>query len=415
MRLSPRRERGTQHMKRILPVIVFLLALLPLPAMTTVTAVTGLGYLSDFAFGTITAFPSSAAIEQSAEDFHFIDSMSTDLVMRMSFGLEKRRLLQNLEDGDYLSISKDDTWYDYSVFHSAVSYRLDNHLFEDEHTGEYLLNFSAGFSFRFEQAFESLYNMRRGNASMMAPSDDGTVPAGFIRNSENRLFLNSVATPDFNGNGYLLSSSFILAGKYDHMYKAENRIFRQGMEANLSLQLAPWWFFNSLPWFFDGKSDFYKLAADVQNALILYNRSDERGKSTLTLVVDNTLSTQLLFGSAVPHYADTLTFYSLTDGMNLSFIIRDSVKFYIYGPSFFTDDTLPYMYLFLDGGYAAGHLNNSTVSALKQASFLTGGIHLRLIFMGAMNICAECSYTLSASPAYIEPFQWGLYAYFAME
>lgn len=395
--------------------ILLLLVTTPLSALTTVTAVTGMGYLYDMAFGNITAFPSSATIKHSAVGYEFFPSVKTDLEMIIDFGLESRKLLQNLENGDYVYRTRGDTYYDYSAFHSAVSYRMNNHMFPNGHTDDYYLDYSIAVNIHFEQAFESFRNMRNSNYSIISPDPSSPLPSWYTQGPGSIPQLSSIATPDFNGNGYLLSNSFILKVTYDDMYKEKNSIFREGMEANVTLQLAPDWLFNSMNRYFGGRSDFYKLSGDLENALILYNRNREDGSSLLKIVLDNVLQTQVIFGSAIPRYADKLTFYTLTDGLNLTFTIRDRLRLYFYGPTFFTDNTLPYAYIFVDGGYAGGRLHNSTAQPVKHLGFITAGIHLHLIIMGIFNVTGEFSYTYSNAPAYITPIQWGIYAYFAVE
>lgn len=391
-----------------------------LAAATTVTAVGGMRYLSDFAFGNLTSFPSAATINQRAEDLGFIKDVKSDFIMSMDFGLEGRTLIQNLVNGDYLSASEISSgYYDYSVFYSSVTYRLDNSFLEDEYTDDYMLTASVGVSVRFEQAFESLKGLRNGQDyyTIFNPEEKFTDAAniygpGYTSDG----LLSSVATPDINGNAYLFSNSIGLALTVNHKLEENNGIYREGVTGTAALQLAPWWLLNRLPPLFGiefgGTSDFYKLSLDVSYSHVFLSRQNWKRWNRLSLVLDNNTSMQVLLGSAVPKYADNITFYGI-NGLNLNFIIRNQTRFYVYGPNFFTDDTLPYGYVFLDMGYAGGVPANSSGVGGKHYAYLTPGIHVRLIFMGALNIYAEVGYTFSNMPSYSKPFKYSIGGYFA--
>lgn len=408
-------------MKRILSSLtLFLLFTFSLAAATTVTAVGGMRYLSDFAFGNLTSFPSGATINQKAEDLGFLKDVKSDFIMSMDFSLEGRTLIQSLENGDYLTAAEIDSgYYDYSVFYSSVTYQLDNSFLEDEYTDDYMLTLSIGASVRFEQAFESLKGLRSGqdyytifNPEEKFPEADNTYGPGYTAEG----LLSSVATPDINGNAYLFSNSVSLALKVNHKLVEENGIYREGVDGTAILQLAPWWLLNRLPPLFGiefgGSSDFYKLSLDVGYSHVFLSRQNWKRWNRLSLVLDNNTSMQVLFGSDIPKYADSITFYGL-NGLNLNFIIRNQTRFYVYGPNFFTNDTLPYGYVFLDMGYAGGVPANSEGVGGKNFVYITPGIHLRLIFMGALNIYAEAGYTFSNMPSYTKPFKYSIGGYFA--
>ena len=407
-------------MRRFLLLSLLIISLLmPLSAVTTVTAVGGMSYLSDFAFGNLTSFPSGATINQKAEDLGLFKDVKSDIVMSMDFGLTGRTLVQNLTNGDYLKPNEISSGrYNYSAFYSSVTYRFDNSFIEDEYTDDYLITVSAGASVRFEQAFDSLRGLREGKDfyTIFNPEKDtqtNSYPSGYTSDG----LLASVATPDINGNAYLFSNSIGVALNVNHkLVEKDNLIYREGVSGSVVLQAAPWWLLNNLPPFlginFGGYSDFYKSTLSVSYSHVFLSKESWKRWNKLAIVLDNDTEMQILFGSAIPKYADTTHFYGI-DGLNLNFIIVNQTKLYIYGPNFFTNDTIPYGYFFLDMGYAGGVPANSTGVGGKNFVYLTPGISLRLKFMGALNIFAEIGYTFSNMDTYANPLQYSLGGYFA--
>jgi len=389
-----------------------LLPLAVLSAAESITAIAGMQYLSDFAYGNFTSFPAGITIRQGAEDIALFDDVKTDLTMIMDFGLTQRNITQNLVNGNFLSREEQGkAKYGYSVFYSAISYSFDNSFLKDEMTDEYLLKASVRLNVRFEQAFESLANIRSGNTSIINPKDDPTFPLSQAYTENGKL--NSIATPDINKNGYLFANSLSASLSVNHMRTEKRLAFQEGVNATFSLDIAPWWLLNDFSFdIFDGGSDFYKLSINTLYSKVIYSKETWKRWNKLTLILEDFVDMQLLMGNKIPKYADTISFYGMKY-LNLDFIIRNTFRFYVYGPNFFTENTYPYGYVFAEAGYAVGNPNNSTVKEVYNFAYLTVGLHLRLKFMGALNLYAEAAYTLSNLPYYGNPFRYGIGGYFA--
>ena len=193
-----------------------------------------------------------------------------------------------------------------------------------------------------------------------------------------------------------------------------NKIYREGISGNASITLAPWFLANKLPKFFDTKVDYYKLAADVTYAKVIYNKEDWKRWNRLSLVIENRIYAQLLLGDAVPKLADTISFPGL-GYTNLPFVIQNQFKFYVYGPNFLSDNTIPYGYLFIDLGLASGRPSNSN-SNVEWENFLYMeiGVNLHFELLGALHVFGEVSYTLSNIVNYGNFFDWNIGAYFSI-
>ncbi len=402
-----------QAMKKITILLIFLiLPLVFLSAVSSVTSVAGMQYLSDFAFGNFTSFPASVTIRQGADDLALFDDVKTDMAMIMDFGLTQRNITQNLVNGNFLAEEElGKAKYGYSVFYSAIRYSFDNAFLKNELTDDYLLKASVSLNVRFEQAFESLTNLRSGDASIINPNFEDSVYSQSAYTEKGKL--NSVSTPDINKNGYLFSNSISASLSVNHMRTEKRLAFQEGVQATLSFDIAPWWLWNDFSFdIFDGGSDFYKISLNTIYSKVLYSRENWKRWNKITLILEDFIDMQMLFGNKIPKYADTISFYGMKY-LNLDFIIRNTFRFYVYGPNFFTENTYPYGYIFSEAGYAVGRPNNSTVKSVYNFAYMTVGIHLRLKFMGALNLYAEAAYTFSNLPSYSSPFRYGIGGYFA--
>ena len=387
---------------------LLLLPAMNLAAASSFSALAGMGYLSDFAGGSTTSFPSSARIQQGVNDLGWFDNVDTSMFMDINFGLTERRVVQDPVTGAYLDGSEmTKSMYYYSSFYSGISYIFRNSLIYNHRTDRNLLTLDAGINVRFEQAFDSLSNIRSGKTFL-----EGYLPEGEkYWDAQSR---NYIALPDINGSAYLLANSISFSAAFDNMYQEKNKIYREGISGNASITLAPWFLANKLPKFFDTKVDYYKLAADVTYAKVIYNKEDWKRWNRLSLVIEDRLYAQLLLGDAVPKLADTISFPGL-GYTNLPFVIQNQFKFYVYGPNFLSDNTIPYGYLFIDLGLASGRPSNSN-SNVEWENFLYMeiGVNLHFELLGALHVFGEVSYTLSNIVNYGNFFDWNIGAYFSI-
>lgn len=395
--------------KRILLLIlaIMLPAGLSLHAASSFSVLAGMGYLSDFAGGSRTLFPSSARIQQGVNDLDWFDDVDTSMFMDINFGLTERRVVQDPASGAYLNGSEmTRSMYYYSSFYSAVSYIFRNSLFENHRTDKMFLTLDAGINIRFEQAFDSFSNIRNGRSFL-----DEYLGGESYWNAKSRNFK---ALPDINGSAYLMANSISFTASFDNMYQEKNKIYREGVSGNASLTLAPWFLANRMPDFFDTEVDYYKLSADMTYAKVIYNKENWKRWNKLSLVIEDRLYSQLILGNAIPKLADTISFPGL-GYTSLPFVIQNQFKFYVYGPNFISDNTIPYGYVFIDLGLASGRPNNSMPDvAWENFMYMEIGLNLHFELFGALHVFGEISYTLSNIVNYGNFFDWNIGAYFSI-
>ena len=196
-----------------------LLPAMNLAAASSFSALAGMGYLSDFAGGSTTSFPSSARIQQGVNDLGWFDGVDTSMFMDINFGLTERRVVQDPVTGAYLDGSEmTKSMYYYSSFYSGISYIFRNSLIYNHKTDRNLLTLDAGLNVRFEQAFDSFSNIRSGKTFL-----EGYLPEGEkYWDAHSR---NYIALPDINGSAYLLANSISFSAAFDNMYQEKNKIF----------------------------------------------------------------------------------------------------------------------------------------------------------------------------------------------
>ena len=232
------------RLKRLAALLVAAALASPLMAATSFSLISGMGYMSDFAFGDLTSFPSSVRISQGASDMGWFDDVDTSLLMDMSFGVQQRKLVQDPATGSYLTADQlaQDAWqYGYSTFYSQVSYTFRNALFDNRRTEKKSLVVDASIDVRFEQAFDSFDNIRAGrNFLQNYPWKDGTLENYWTGGNE------FAAIPDLRGGAYMLATGLTLKAGWDDMYQEYNTIYREGLDADGTLTLAPWFLLNDM-------------------------------------------------------------------------------------------------------------------------------------------------------------------------
>lgn len=397
-------------MKLKLLAVSFLLTLaLPLAAATSYSLIAGMGHMSNFAFGNITSFPASAEIEQGVNDLGWFDDVDSSLVMDMSFGLTQRRLVQDPLTGHYLdSAQLGNGQFNYSTFYSQISYSFRNSLFDNIRTEGKYLTLDAALNIRFEQAFDSFDNIRTGRSFLDTYLEQLNQGDTTYWNADQHF----IAAPDIEGEAYMLANSLSLSASWDDMYREENKIYREGLTASGKLTLAPWFMANRMPKFFDTKVDYYSLSADVTYAKVLYSREDWKRWNRLSIVIENRTFAQILFGQDVPKFADTISYPGI-GYTNLPIVIQNQLKLYVYGPNFLSDNTIPYGYIFVDTGLAAGVPNNSSGADWENFVYIETGVNLHFELLGSLHLTAEVSYVFSNIPNYGNFLDWRVGAYFS--
>ena len=397
-------------MKLKLLAVSFLLTLaLPLAAATSYSLIAGMGHMSNFAFGNITSFPASAEIEQGDNDLGGVEDVDRSLVMDISFVLTQRRLVQDPLTGHYLdSAQLGNGQFNYSTFYSQISYSFRNSLFDNIRTEGKYLTLDAALNIRFEQAFDSFDNIRTGRSFLDTYLEQLNQGDTTYWNADQHF----IAAPDIEGEAYMLANSLSLSASWDDMYREENKIYREGLTASGRLTLAPWFMANRMPKFFDTKVDYYSLSADVTYAKVLYSRENWKRWNRLSIVIENRTFAQILFGQDVPKFADTISYPGI-GYTNLPIVIQNQLKLYVYGPNFLSDNTIPYGYIFVDTGLAAGVPNNSSGADWENFVYIETGINLHFELLGSLHLTAEVSYVFSNIPNYGNFLDWRVGAYFS--
>lgn len=397
--------------KFILPLLLAGLVAFPAAAQTSYTLVAGMGHMSNFAYGNITNFPASAEIEQGVEDLGWFDDVDTSILMDINFGLSQRRLVQDPLTGEYLGAQELEagSQYYYSSFYSQISYAFRNEMFYNRRIEGMALSLEAALNVRFEQAFDSFDNIRNGRSFLDDYLLEHNLNNGTTYwNAQTRF----QAAPDIAGEAYMLANSLSLSAKWDNMYREDNKIYREGLDASATVTLAPWFLANRLPSFFDTSVDFYSLQMDATYAKVLYSDEDWRRWNKLAIVIEDRLYTQILLGSQVPKFADVIEFPGI-GYTNLPVIVQNQLKLYVYGPNFLSDNTIPYGYVFLDLGLASGVPNNSINAGWKNFGYAEIGLNVHFELLGMMHLSAEVSYVFSNMETYGNFFDWNVGAYFS--
>lgn len=341
-------------MRRLLSILMLSVLLLPLfPAeveetetmwenMTFFSGIVSTSYLSDFAYS---MFPVSFGGEYGIKGIELLENRTTRLVATLDAGMTQRTLRQYPETGKLIKDPGSDEKY--SVVFSDSSIGLRQGLIDNPRKGKAdFLTMNIRLGMRWEQAFASFSDIQDGEYS------------GVFENTE--YFPSGQAeyagTPELSYGLHSLSTYFYLSFSFrneDNDYLAPG-----GYRFDVDFMMAPWWLFNDAV-LTDAEIDFYRVRYSASYSYTIMQAKWDNGFNIYSLVFDFSLSSQFLFGEAVPRFAYVQKFRG-KEIPPRTFITDVSARLTLNGPEVLTYGTYPELNLMVENALSSGDLVNSS-------------------------------------------------------
>ena len=382
-------------MRRIV-IALLLIVSLPLHAEVFYSSIINASYLSDFA---MSAFPVSFWGEFGVDDLNLVEDLNTRALVRVEAGMDQRTLRQWPSDGSVISDPDDQRRYSVVFSEGLVGFQqglMDN----PEEGKEDFLTFSFLIGVRWEQAFASLRDIQNGDYGGIFDDTGYFRPGSTI-----------VGVPELNGNKYSLSNSISIGLDFSSM--DDDYLTPEGYRFSFCFTAGPWWLLNS-PTIFNTSSttDYWKLMYDAAYSHTFFQGFQDDGEMSLySLFMDFSLSSQIIFGKAVPQHQMEVRFRDevipprpfMTD-------VRASLS--LSGPEFISNGTFPMATLVVENAVAAGHLINSTGRESGAGFYGSIGLRADVFIMGLFRAYAGIYLDYLSPEGYAPGFDYEVGAYF---
>ncbi|MDC7236172.1 MAG: hypothetical protein PQJ45_00195 [Sphaerochaetaceae bacterium] len=321
--------------------IMILLSLNPLYSLSLTSEVTDAIQIDEMGNG---IFPVSFFVTYDVTEFNFIEDYATKMTFDLNGGYDERDVFQDpitgLEDWcDNYDEVENSTYLDseYGAVFTGWEMKLTQPLpISEKIPGK--ISAWASVAGHYEQAIEALEIYR---------DDDPYADITFFSliAAENDYFY---GIPELNGNRYLYDSTLNIGSIYKH------KISGISITHELSLKVAPTWFFNNLD-YFGGSTSYTRLDSELTLSKSLYKSSyddffsDSKFRLFSITIMDE-LDYRYLNGTAVPMY--------ISDYSNLHHDVNNKLSLNFYGPQIFAKDWYPKLQLYYYTDFRWGKLNN---------------------------------------------------------
>ncbi|MCY1151630.1 MAG: hypothetical protein OWP43_04315 [Sphaerochaetaceae bacterium] len=321
--------------------IMILLSLNPLYSLSLTSEVTDAIQIDEMGNG---IFPVSFYVTYDVTEFNFIEDYATKMTFDLNGGYDERDVFQDpitgLEDWcDNYDEVENPTYLDseYGAVFTGWEMKFTQPLpISEKIPGK--ISAWASVAGHYEQAIEALEIYRDDD-----PYADDTFFS--LIAAENDYFY---GIPELNGNRYLYDSTLNIGSIYKH------KISGISITHELSLKVAPTWFFNNLD-YFGGSTSYTRLDSELTLSKSLYKSSyddffsDSKFRLFSITIMDE-LDYRYLNGTAVPMY--------ISDYSNLHHDVNNKLSLNFYGPQIFAKDWYPKLQLYFYTDFRWGKLNN---------------------------------------------------------
>ena len=379
--------------KKIL--LIIFIALLPF----NVFALEGYGQIinttviPDFALG---VFPVGVWSEFGIRGLELIPKQETKLQALLKTELQVRSLSQYPTTGAIINNSNNIDLH-YYVFLSEVTVNFAQSFYRSPTFNNNFLTVSGGLKMHWEQAFRAfnLFSADKNNSVFDNPEFFPTINTQYI------------GTPDLIGKGTLLTNSLDFGISIRDFYSSFS--YNEGYYVNINMSLAPWFLANNIPFVLDTYSDFIKFSIDGAYSKLLF-QADFFG--SLSGYLEDSFNYQYLSGSAVPKFAQSLSF----NGSGLVFynqILLNSVNFVLKSPEFLLEANHVSLIFKFNEGIAFGTINNTLAGGIGFDHLGSVGTELKLDLLNMFHFSISLDYVYDNVNTSTNGIKFGMSGYFA--
>lgn len=352
-------------------------------------------YLSDFAFG---AFPLSLWGDFGVTGVEILPNMQTRIYATMKAGLMERTLRQDPMTGSIL----DSTGYGYSVVFSDGEIFFEQELLKNPRTGEKMLSLKTSGRMRWEQAFATLKDIRQEAYGGIFAPEVGLFPEG------GDVFLKGA--PELSGDKYFMAASLYFGLDYQGSWLSSYGSNSYGI--SFGVDLAPHWFLNDL-WFIDEVyTDAVKVSLNGAWNIRFLDARTKSGRARYSIQMQNTLLSEVLFGSSIPRYMLDRSFMgNYIVSRNFHTALQSKIIF--NGPEILIEGTYPQVYAYLQNSINSGGILNSVDTDGGAFEFFGGvGVGANLYVMKYFNFFAEIKYIYTDNDIVARGLDYSMGVYF---
>lgn len=363
-------------MKRKIALILIIINLAScLFALSFTSRLTGVTTHPDFWAG---VFPSSVRSYIGLDGITIIEGRKTEVGAEIATGTLARTITQNPLTGLALDSSSDKDIIDnssYDVLYASWKAGIAQGIGWSEQANNDLVTLRFSLDGQWEVAMDPLMQSenRKGYPFSKLPvfnPDDGQILPG---------------TPDLSHNRQLLSLSFDLYGKVNHLLLKTGKM--SGIATEFKFVWAP--SFLNLSKQKGGVADFWKIWLYAKGGLNIHQAVDENDLNLWSIGLSDEFEMRIFGGKHIPEYAKTLKGRIWwVEPENMTFMARNVLKIDYYGQQFF-GSCIPYLYAFLDFCYSGGRINNVAGGEFGSVWAGTMGIHIELQLFGIAHIYYE--------------------------
>ncbi len=345
-------------------------------ALSFTSRLTGVTTHPDFWAG---VFPSSVRSYIGLGGIELLDTHKTEVGAEIATGTLARTITQNPLTGE--TLTSEDLLYknsSYDVLYASWKAGIAQGIGWSEQANNELLTLRFSLDGQWEVAMDPLMQSenRTGHPFSILDYFD---PLG---ENYSRIL---PGTPDLSHNRQLLSLSFDLYGKLNHLLLKTGKM--SGISTEFKFVWAP--SFLNLSKDEGGVASFWKFWLFAEGGLDIYQAVDANGLNLWSVGISDEFEMRIFGGDYIPEYAKTLKSQVWwVEPENMTFMARNILKVNYYGQQFL-GSCIPYVYAFLDMCYSGGKINNLVGDETSSVWAGTMGLHIELQLFGTAHIYYE--------------------------
>ena len=348
-------------------------------ALSFTSRLTGVTTHPDFWAG---VFPSSVRSYIGLDGIQFLEDRKTEVGAEIATGTLARTITQNPLTGALLTDSATDKKISenssYDVLYASWKAGIAQGIGWSEQANNDLLTLRFSLDGQWEVAMDPLMQSTNRTGHPFSVLDefnpDGANYGSILQ-----------GTPDLSHNRQLLSLSFDLYGKVNHL------LLKTGKTSGIATEFKFVWApsFLNLSKKTGGVADFWKIWLYATGGVNIHQAVDENGLNLWSIGLSDEFEMRIFGGEHIPEYAKTLKGEVWwVEPENMTFMARNVLKVNYYGQQFF-GSCIPYVYAFLDLCYSGGKIYNVSSGDLGSVWAGTVGIHVELQLFGVAHIYYE--------------------------
>ncbi len=334
-------------------------------------------------------FPTSLKYQFNFPVPDMVPGSKTIFTFRLDNGLEYRQLRQNPNTGalyaknpEYLTIDEFSEDFDrtYSVQFDEFNLLFSQGFVHTSFANEDLLTAQVSLDGRFENAFENLTWLY----------DKDHMEGVFYKEIGNKRFDDSttwIGAPELIGDRSVFQLSLTFDLEFNMLRDKITR--KDGVKVRSSFRYNPSW----LQVFGDTSASYMlsKNTLDAAFTLFAIKQNGSRDTTWLSVVLEDNLTYRYIKGTKVPAYMQGGHIWG-TQAPNAEHVLTNRVSLTLYGPQINSYDCYPSISGFVDVGYSAGKVLNSSLNETINEFTGSIGVTLKFIIFNIVNFYYEYGY-----------------------